>query len=196
MIFLFNNHIYTLPINGIIAEKIKNIGLFLLLFLAVGQYVSNAIVAFGNIKFLDKKMQIRPIDNSYISNYINYFLIIIYLVGFLIMYIFKLKQDYVFLEMVTLSYVTLGIEAVYCSFISVYVKIRRWYYVDEINIRTKSNNRVYKSVFNYKKIADTYEFVYEDEKILKRVKIPSDDLELIEKRINTKKTFLELMKKN
>ncbi len=141
-------------------------------------------------------MQIRPIDNSYISNYINYFLIIIYLVGFLIMYIFKLKQDYVFLEMVTLSYVTLGIEAVYCSFISVYVKIRRWYYVDEINIRTKSNNRVYKSVFNYKKIADSYEFVYEDEKILKRVKIPSDDLELIEKRINTKKTFLELMKKN
>lgn len=58
-----------------------------------------------------------------------------------------------------------------------------------LKIRIKSNKKICNSVFNYKKITDTDEFVYEDEKILKRVKIPSDNLESIEKRINIKKRF-------
>lgn len=193
--FLFNGYMYTLPINISITEKIERIGSIALLLLAIGQFLSNCIIVFSDIKYLDKKIQKRNTGYSEIENGINNVIIIIYIVGFLIMILCKIKQDYLLLEAIILLYVTIGIEAVYSSFISLYVKIRRRYHVDEINIRTKTNKKVYKSVFNYKKKVDTYEFVYEDDKILKRISVPSDDIESIEKVIDSKVTFLDTIRK-
>ena len=87
-----------------------------------------------------------------------------------------------------------GVEAVYNSFISLYVKVRRWYHVEEIIIRIKTPQKVYKNVFNYRKRSDMYEFVCKEDNVLKRMSVPVDEIESIEKKIDKGKTYLDIMR--
>ena len=90
--------------------------------------------------------------------------------------------------------IIVGVEAVYNSFISLYVKVRRWYHVEEIIIRIKTPQKVYKNVFNYRKRSDMYEFVCKEDNVLKRMSVPVDEIESIEKKIDKGKTYLDIMR--
>lgn len=114
--------------------------------------------------------------------------------GLVIILFCRRNTDTVSLIAYLIVLITVGMEAVYNSFISLYVKIRRWYHIEEIVIRTKTNKNVYKNIFNYRKNSDVYQFVCEEENVLKHIAVPVDEVESIEKIIDAGKTYLDIMK--
>lgn len=59
--------------------------------------------------------------------------------GVVIILLFRKSVDVVILISYSLILITVGLEAVYYSLISLYVKVRCWYHVEEIVINTKTN---------------------------------------------------------
>ncbi len=195
LVFVFDNTIYKLPISDSVVEIAKNIGLVALFILMLGQCLCNYVLAFLDIGYLNKKLEKQNRALSDLDEMLNYIIIAIYVTYFLVLVICKSNKDIILLSSYAMVLTIIGIEAVYNSFISLYVKLRRWYYVSEINIRTKTNNNVYKKVFNYKKKGEVLTLVLEQEKIIKKFSIPINDVEVIEKIIDAENTLLNTMRK-
>lgn len=192
-VFVFNNTLYDLPIKVDIVEKAKNVGLIVLCLLMIVQYLCNNIFAFLNIGFLDKKIKKQNRNLTGFNEIINSIILGIYVIYFMIFILFRDNKNMIFLSGYTALLITIGLEMVYNSFISLYVKLRRWYHVSEINISIKTNSQVYKNVFNYKKKDDMIIIVYEQEKVSKSVSIPVDVVESITKIIDVENTLLRIM---
>lgn len=114
--------------------------------------------------------------------------------GVVIILLFRKNVDAVILISYSLILITVGMEAVYYSLISLYIKVRCWYHVEEIIINTKTNKNVYKNIFNYRKSSGVYEFVCEEENVLKRISVLVEEIESIEKNINAGKAYLDIMR--
>lgn len=189
-----NGTIYSLPINENVSEKAGMIGLIVLILIMIGQCFCIYILAFSDIECFDEKMRMQKRDITDMDEWINSVITIVCVVGFGIILLFRKNTDAVSLITYSLILITVGMEAVYNSFISLYVKVRRWYHVEEMIINTKTNKNVYKNIFNYRKSSGVYEFVCEEEKVLKRISVPVDAVESIEKKIDAGKTYLDTMR--
>lgn len=189
-----NGTLYSLPINENVLKNARMIGLLILSLITIGQSVCNFILAFSDIEYLDEKMRKQKRDISDMDEWINWAITIICVAGFVLILLCKKNSDAVSLIAYSTVLITVGMEAVYNSFISLYVKVRRWYYVGEIIIRTKTTQKVYKNIFNYRKSTGVYEFVCEEENVLKRISVPVEEVESIEKKIDAGKTYLDTMR--
>lgn len=189
-----NGTLYSLPISQNVSEKAGIIGLIVLLVLMFGQYFCIYILAFSDIEYFDEKMRKQKRDIADMDEWINSAITAICFGGFVIILFCRKNTDIVSLIAYLIVLITVGMEAVYNLFISLYVKVRRWYHIEEIIIRTKTNKNVYKNIFNYRKNSDVYEFVCEEENVLKRISVPVDEVESIEKIIDAGKTYLDIMR--
>lgn len=190
----FNGTVYMLPINENVSGKARIVGLLVLSIIAIGQSFCNFILAFSDIEYFDEKMRKPKRDISDMDEWLNWAIAIICVVGFGIILLCRKNADAVSLIGYSLILITVGMEAVYNSFTSLYVKVRRWYHVEGIIISTKVNKNVYKNIFNYRKDSDVYEFVCEEDEVLKRISIRVDEVESIEKIIDAGKTYLDIMR--
>lgn len=194
MVIGFNGILYSLPMNKNVSEKAGMIGLIVLILIMLGQYFCTFILAFSDIKYFDEKMRMKRKEISDLDECINLIITIVCVAGVVIILLFRKSVDAVILISYSLILITVGMEAVYYSLISLYVKVRCWYHVEEIIINTKTNKNVYKNIFNYRKNSGVYEFVCDEENVLKRISIPVEEVESIEKNINAGKTYLDIMR--
>lgn len=189
-----NGTLYSLAINQKVSEKAEMIGLILLVLLTVGQGFCIFVLAFSDVKYFDEEMRKKKRHIYDMDEWINKAITMVCIGGLLIVLFYRKNADAIFLIAYVTILITVGMEAIYNSFISLYVKVRRWYHVKEIIIRTKTNKNSYRNIFNYRKCSDIYEFVCEEENELKRICIPIDEVESIEKIIDTEKTYLDKMR--
>ena len=185
---------YSLPMNQNVSEKAGMIGLIVLILIMFGQFFCTFILAFSDIEYFDEKMRMKRKEISDLDECINLIITIVCVAGVVIILLFRKSVDAVILISYSLILITVGMEAVYYSLISLYVKVRCWYHVEEIVINTKTNKNVYKNIFNYRKSSGVYEFVCEEENVLKRISVPVEEIESIEKNINDGKTYLDIMR--
>ena len=186
--------LYSLPINESVLEQARIVGISVLPIMMIGQIICNFILAFSDIKQLDEKMQKQKKDLSDMDEEINLFITVVCVAGCVLALFYKKNLGVVRLITYSTALIIVGVEAVYNSFISLYVKVRRWYHVEEIIIRIKTPQKVYKNVFNYRKRSDMYEFVCKEDNVLKRMSVPVDEIESIEKKIDKGKTYLDIMR--
>lgn len=186
--------LYSLPINESVLEQARIVGISVLPIMMIGQIICNFILAFSDIKQLDEKMQKQKKDLSDMDEEINLFITVVCVAGCVLALFYKKNLGAVRLITYSTAMIIVGVEAVYNSFISLYVKVRRWYHVEEIIIRIKTPQKVYKNVFNYRKRSDMYEFVCKEDNVLKRMSVPVDEIESIEKKIDKGKTYLDIMR--
>ena len=186
--------LYSLPINESVLEQARIVGISVLSIMMIGQIICNFILAFSDIKQLDEKMQKQKKDLSDMDEEINLFITVVCVAGCVLALFYKKNLGTVRLITYSTALIMVGVEAVYNSFISLYVKVRRWYHVEEIIIRIKTPQKVYKNVFNYRKRSDMYEFVCKEDNVLKRMSVPVDEIESIEKKIDKGKTYLDVMR--
>ena len=186
--------LYSLPINESVLEQARIVGISVLPIMMIGQIICNFILAFSDIKQLDEKMQKQKKDLSDMDEEINLFITVVCVAGCVLALFYKKNLGAVRLITYSTALIIVGVEAVYNSFISLYVKVRRWYHVEEIIIRIKTPQKVYKNVFNYRKRSDMYEFVCKEDNVLKRMSVPVDEIESIEKKIDKGKTYLDIMR--
>lgn len=193
LLYLFvglNGTLYSLPINKNVSDKAQIIGLVIMSILMIGQFVFSFILIFSDIESLDIKIQKKNFYN--LDEGINFVLLGISVVGIIIVILCKENIDLVRLVCYAIILIIMGIQAVYNSFIFLYVKIRCLYHVKEIIIKTKT--RTYKNIFNYTKTSDIYDFVCEEENVLKRYNVPVSDVESIEKIIDVQSSYLDFMR--
>lgn len=186
--------LYSRPINESVLEQARIVGISVLPIMMIGQIICNFILAFSDIKQLDEKMQKQKKDLSDMDEEINLFITVVCVAGCVLALFYKKNLGAVRLITYSTAMIIVGVEAVYNSFISLYVKVRRWYHVEEIIIRIKTPQKVYKNVFNYRKRSDMYEFVCKEDNVLKRMSVPVDEIESIEKKIDKGKTYLDIMR--
>lgn len=189
-----NGILYSLPINENVLDKARIVGLLVLSIITIGQSFCNFILAFLDVEYLDEKMRKQKRDLSNMDEWINFPIMVVCVAGFGIILLCRKNVDTVSLIAYSIILITVGMEAVYNSFISLYVKIRCWYHVKEIIFRTKTTQKVYNNIFNYRKDSEVYEFVCEEESVLKRIRIPVDEVESIERKIEQGKTYLDIMR--
>lgn len=193
LLYLFvglNGTLYSLPIAKNVSEKAQIIGLVIMFILLIGEFVFGFILIFSDFKILDVKIGKK--DFSTMDEGINFAIIGISVVGFIIGILYKKNIDLARLVSYAILLIIMGIQAIYNSFISLYVKIRCLYHIKEIIIKTKTST--YKNIFNYIKTADIYDFVCEEENTLKRYNIPVSEVESIEKIIDTHTSYLDFMR--
>ena len=191
MVIGFNDTLYSLPMNKNVSEKAGMIGLIVLILIMFGQFFCTFILAFSDIEYFDEQMRMKRKEISDLDECINLIITIVCVAGVVIILLFRKSVDAVILISYSLILITVGMEAVYYS---LYVKVRCWYHVEEIVINTKTNKNVYKNIFNYRKSSGVYEFVCEEENVLKRISVPVEEIESIEKNINDGKTYLDIMR--
>lgn len=185
---------HTLVMNEKVLNQASIIGLIILFIIIIGQHVCNVYLVLLDIDRFDEEIRNPERNINNLDRYIS-FIIVICVIGFGIVVLCRKNSDMVNLIIYSIVMISVGIGAVYNSFISLYVKVRCWYHVDEIIIRTKITSKVYSDIFHYRRDSDMYEFVYVEDCILKHVIIPVDMVESIEKRIDTEKTYLDTMRK-
>ena len=167
------------------------VGIIMCFFVSVLQYVNFSFVFF-NIKFLDLKLKRCKNDVSSMDAWINTFIATMYVICIIIFFIIRNRVEDIEVIVYGMILIMIGLEAVLDSFISLYVKVRYWYYTEPVCIKTKTNGIVFDNVLNYKNIDNrVYEFVCKKEGKLRRFKIPISDVELIEHTINTDITYLD-----
>lgn len=187
--FVFNGTFYSLAIKEEIVKTLVSFGSILLFLLLVVLAISS-ILSFRDFKFLN------DLEKNIYSDPSITFVITILVVEGLFTIFYKTNKDNLFCMMIIFLYINLSIEAVYSYFVSRYVKLRKWYYVDEINIVTKDSNRMFKSVFSYIKNNNFLELIYMDDDHVKNVIVPVDEIKMIEKIIDRKKPYIRFYRES
>lgn len=193
LVILFNNSFYFLPLSTESSFQILVAVQIELPAFTIMQAFCNTYLVFSKNKYLDKRLKIVKRDVSHLDSWISSIALIVIgvLVIFVIICLIVCDKERGKAIVVGALIFSLGTEAVLNSYVSLYVKVRRWYFIERITIRTKTNECEYNSIFNYRKDSATYSFVYEEGKKLKRMKVPIDEVVAIESFINTGTTFLD-----
>ena len=194
MAMAMNRIFYVVPINEIVAEKTVIIGAIVMVIVVLGQTFCNSILAYSEIECLDKRMRKQNNDISDLDDWIKDILTGLLCIGFVASILIQNNSVMESIILFSLLFVFAGVGAVCNYFIYLYVKIRRWYQIEDIIIKTKTSRREYRKTYNYKKKAGVFEFVCEDGNELKRCIVPISEIEYIEKIINEEITFLDVMK--
>ena len=158
--------------------------------------LSNSMLIYLKIKFMDEKLQKcnSKSDITGINSWINVVILMEVVVGLVIGGIIAFvggDRNVCVIIFYGTFLLSIGLEGVLNSFIAMYVKIRRWYHVDNICIKVKTTGREYNNIFNYKKNKYDYDFVYEKDG-LKRLLVPVGEVEYIKYHIDSKMSYLGL----
>ena len=150
-----------------------------------------SIMSFSNNKFFDSILKKSNRNYDRIGRSIDTIVIAICSVFFIIYLLIGNNNDVIIVVAYAFFLVSLGIDASLYYYVYMYIKIRRWLYVDKISIRTKHNGKVYRNIYNYKRDNNSYSFVLEIDKKPIRVEVPIDEVVSIEYEIDKKTTFLD-----
>lgn len=160
-------------------------------------FVCKGVLIFIDIKWLDKKLNRCNHNVTYMDLWINSIIaimgvVVLILIG--VFYVVGADKEIIFITAWCELLLAAGIEAVLNDFISFYVKFRRWYHVDNICIRTKTQGVTYDNISNYKKHKEFYDVVYTENDTSVRVIVPMDEVVCVEHIINTEETYLDYMR--
>ena len=105
-------------------------------------------------------------------------------------------QNWEYRDIVTLLFygmflVITGICAIYNLYLTLYIRLRRWHYVDNICIKTKQKGVIYDNIELYKRDSRAYVFFIQTGEQLKRIKVPLHEVESVEYTIDRNRIFLD-----
>lgn len=181
-----------LPISTSTSNEIVFVAMIVYVFIFILQLLGRFFFVYGDIKYLDRKLIVYKEDITKMNSVVWGVDAILCVMFLLILMVVNCFFDKNVVAIIVTILTLIGIEAVFSSFVSIYIKIRRWYYVESINIKTKTNKIIYNDIINYK-IIDNREcdFVCKKDEKQKRFKVPISEIEFIEYNINTKVTYLD-----
>lgn len=91
---------------------------------------------------------------------------------------------------------SLCISVLYTLFVANYVKVRKFYYVDTINIKLSYKEEKLTNIINYKLKRDRYIIKINDNEKYIALDVPSSNIEFIEKIINKDKPMIKILNAN
>ena len=158
----------------------------------------DVIIAFSEVVWLEKKLKDHDRNTTHMDSWIDMLVLMVIFVGIIIAGILKITgkdTEDILIAMYGILLLSIGLEAALNSFISIYVKMRRWYHVDNITIKTKTETHVYDNIFNYKKNRTCYDFVYKGKDGLERIVVPIDEIMCVKHDIDVTTSYLDYLNK-
>lgn len=191
IVAIINSVFPFLPVSSDVSVSMQIAGTIVIIVIVVLQVFFGIIFPYFNNKYFEKKIKDSKRDLINIGKNVDVIAIYVFVFFFILYLIIEKFVDVTVIVPYVFFLVSLGIDAVLYSYVSLYVKIRRWYYVNSISIRIKQNGRVYDNIFNFKIDNRLYSFMVEiDEKLL-RIEVPIDEVASIEYEIDAKTSFLD-----
>lgn len=199
IVFVANRIWPFLPISESLSRNAILVGGILLSLVIIAILIINNCLVFSDNKFIDKRLKKNKGNISIMRTDIeSIFRVSLILWGTLAVIISMINiadKDIVMLVIYSIFFVVLGLNTILCSYVYLYFKIRRYYYINNMCITTRTHKEVYNNVSSYKKTNAILSFVCEQDGIKKRIILPIDEIASINCQIDTKSSFLDEYKR-
>lgn len=166
------------------------------LVLAILSLVSSFVIifCFKTNKKLDKLISFNSANLNSWHCILDIYITVICIIGIVLFFIIKPKNLSYAIAILCVTFVSsLFISGLYTSYVANYVKVRKYYYVDSINMKFSSEEKILTHIINYKLKGDRYIIKINDNGKYRAIEVPISKIEYIEKSINKDKPMILML---
>lgn len=189
-------YLHIFNFNNIKLDVLISYGNLVLAIFFIAIFITNPLYL-KSFKKLDKLINAKSDNLNSWDSKLSICIFIICFIGLIIfLKIEPLNLTSAFVVIYVTLILSLCISVLYTLFVANYVKVRKFYYVDTINIKLSYKEEKLTNIINYKLKRDRYIIKINDNEKYIALDVPSSNIEFIEKIINKDKPMIKILNAN